>query len=41
MGGLGYLIKGEFSGNGFINNLKYERGVILMVRIMVFNLVGF
>lgn len=32
MGGPGYGIKGEFSGNGFSNNLKHERGVISMAR---------
>src|SRR5690554_3805273 len=32
MGGPGYGIKGEFSINGFENNLKHERGVISMAR---------
>lgn len=32
MGGPGYSIKGEFSANGFTNNLKHERGVISMAR---------
>ena len=32
MGGPGYHIKGEFSGNGFANNLKHERGVLSMAR---------
>ena len=32
MGGPGYSIKGEFSQNGFQNNLKHERGVISMAR---------
>jgi peptidyl-prolyl cis-trans isomerase B (cyclophilin B) len=32
MGGPGYGIKGEFSTNGFENNLKHERGVISMAR---------
>ncbi len=32
MGGPGYGIKGEFSGNGFNNSLKHERGVISMAR---------
>ena len=27
MGGPGYSIRGEFTGNGFTNNLKHERGV--------------
>jgi peptidyl-prolyl cis-trans isomerase B (cyclophilin B) len=31
-GGPGYTIKGEFSSNGFENNLKHERGVISMAR---------
>lgn len=31
-GGPGYNIKGEFSSNGFINDLKHERGVISMAR---------
>ncbi len=32
MGGPGYGIKGEFSANGFANNLKHERGVLSMAR---------
>ena len=32
MGGPGYKIKGEFSGNGFPNNLKHSRGVLSMAR---------
>lgn len=32
MGGPGYSIKGEFSNNGFRNDLKHERGVISMAR---------
>ena len=31
-GGPGYTIKGEFSSNGFENNLKHKRGVISMAR---------
>lgn len=31
-GGPGYGIKGEFSSNGFDNELKHERGVISMAR---------
>ena len=31
-GGPGYSIKGEFTNNGFKNNLKHERGVISMAR---------
>ena len=32
MGGPGYSIKGEFTNNGFVNELKHERGVISMGR---------
>lgn len=32
MGGPGYSIKGEFTANGFDNNLKHSRGVISMAR---------
>lgn len=32
MGGPGYKIKGEFSGNGFKNDLKHEAGVLSMAR---------
>jgi len=32
MGGPGYSIKGEFSSNGFDNNLAHTRGVISMAR---------
>ncbi len=32
MGGPGYQIKGEFSGNGFENNLKHTPGVLSMAR---------
>ena len=32
MGGPGYSIKGEFSQNGFPNDLKHERGVLSMAR---------
>jgi peptidyl-prolyl cis-trans isomerase B (cyclophilin B) len=31
-GGPGYTIDGEFTANGFENNLKHERGVISMAR---------
>jgi peptidyl-prolyl cis-trans isomerase B (cyclophilin B) len=31
-GGPGYSIKGEFSANGFTNNLKHEKGVLSMAR---------
>lgn len=32
MGGPGYSIKGEFTANGFKNELKHHRGVISMAR---------
>ena len=32
MGGPGYSIKGEFSGNGFKNDLKHTTGVLSMAR---------
>lgn len=31
-GGPGYVIKGEFSENGFENNLKHEKGILSMAR---------
>lgn len=31
-GGPGYSIRGEFSANGFANDLKHERGVVSMAR---------
>ena len=33
-GGPGHSIKGEFSANGFENNLKHDRGVLSMARSM-------
>ncbi len=39
-GGPGYSIKGEFTSNGFKNNLKHERGVISMARSMMPNSAG-
>lgn len=33
-GGPGYSIKGEFSQNGFANDLKHEEGVLSMARAM-------
>ena len=33
-GGPGYNIKGEFSHNGFQNDLKHDRGVLSMARAM-------
>ena len=32
MGGPGYSIKGEFSSNGFENDLEHDRGVLSMAR---------
>lgn len=32
MGGPGYSIKGEFSGNGFNNTLKHDKGILSMAR---------
>ena len=40
MGGPGYSIKGEFTGNGFKNELKHERGVLSMARAMSPNSAG-
>ena len=40
MGGPGYSIKGEFSGNGFPNDLKHDRGVLSMARAMHPNSAG-
>ena len=40
MGGPGYRIKGEFSGNGFKNKLKHDRGVLSMARSMMPNSAG-
>jgi peptidyl-prolyl cis-trans isomerase B (cyclophilin B) len=34
-GGPGYSIKGEFSQNGFRNDLKHEAGVLSMARTMI------
>ena len=34
MGGPGYSIKGEFTANGFRNDLKHTRGVLSMARSM-------
>ena len=39
-GGPGYRIKGEFSQNGFTNNLKHTRGVLSMARSMMPNSAG-
>lgn len=40
MGGLGYSIKGEFSQNGFKNDLKHTEGVLSMARSMMPNSAG-
>lgn len=39
-GGPGYSIKGEFTSNGFKNDLKHTRGVISMARTMMPNSAG-
>ena len=40
MGGPGYKIKGEFTANGFRNDLKHTRGVLSMARAMDPNSAG-
>ena len=40
MGGPGYSIKGEFTRNGFRNELKHSRGVLSMARTMAPNSAG-
>ncbi|MBS6861631.1 MAG: peptidylprolyl isomerase [Clostridiales bacterium] len=40
MGGPGYSIRGEFSHNGFENNLRHTRGVLSMARSMFPNSAG-
>ncbi|MDO4978486.1 MAG: peptidylprolyl isomerase [Eubacteriales bacterium] len=39
-GGPGYQIKGEFSRNGFENNLRHDEGVLSMARSMMPNSAG-
>ena len=39
-GGPGYCIKGEFSSNGFKNDLKHTEGVLSMARSMMPNSAG-
>lgn len=39
-GGPGYTIKGEFTSNGFTNDLKHEKGVMSMARTMMPNTAG-
>ena len=40
MGGPGYSIPGEFTANGFQNDLKHDRGVLSMARAMDPNSAG-
>ena len=40
LGGPGYSIRGEFSHNGFENNLRHTRGVLSMARSMFPNSAG-
>lgn len=40
VGGPGYSIRGEFSSNGFANDLKHDRGVLSMARTMAPNSAG-
>lgn len=40
MGGPGYKIRGEFTNNGFTNNLKHTPGVLSMARSMMPNSAG-
>ena len=40
VGGPGYCIKGEFTSNGFKNDLKHDRGVLSMARTMAPNSAG-
>lgn len=40
MGGPGYSIRGEFSSNGYENNLKHTEGVLSMARSMMPNSAG-
>jgi peptidyl-prolyl cis-trans isomerase B (cyclophilin B) len=40
MGGPGYSIAGEFTSNGFTNNLAHEPGVLSMARAMAPNSAG-
>ena len=39
-GGPGYSIKGEFTANGFKNDLKHAKGVLSMARAMIPNSAG-
>ena len=40
VGGPGYSIRGEFSANGFKNDLRHSRGVLSMARTMAPNSAG-
>ena len=40
VGGPGYCIKGEFTANGFRNDLRHSRGVLSMARTMAPNSAG-
>ena len=40
IGGPGYCIKGEFTANGFANNLSHDKGVLSMARSMDPNSAG-
>ena len=40
VGGPGYCIKGEFTDNGFKNDLKHDRGVLSMARTAIPNSAG-
>lgn len=40
MGGPGYSIAGEFTSNGFTNNLRHDPGVLSMARAMAPNSAG-
>ena len=40
MGGPGYSIVGEFTANGFNNELKHERGVLSMARSQMYDSAG-
>ena len=40
IGGPGYSIKGEFTSNGFKNDLKHDKGVLSMARTMAPNSAG-
>ena len=40
VGGPGYCIKGEFTANGFRNDLRHDRGVLSMARTMAPNSAG-